>query len=87
MADQLIPPEMFKLYKPLYNQVCRLHSKWEIFCQLYAADKDILDLLNKSAGGFFRVVQDVLAHDVLLNLSRLTDPDQTRHQMVENEED
>jgi hypothetical protein len=77
MTQQKIPSEVYEIYKPLFNQVSHLHAKWGIFCQLYASSSEIIDLLNSSAAGFFRVCQDVLAYDILLTISRLTDPKQT----------
>jgi hypothetical protein len=77
MTQQKIPLEIYEIYKPLFNQVSHLHAKWGIFCQLYASSSEIIDLLNSSAAGFFRVCQDVLAYDILLTISRLTDPKQT----------
>lgn len=77
MTQQKIPLEIYEIYKPLFNQVSHLHAKWGIFCQLYASSSEIIDLLNSSSAGFFRVCQDVLAYDILLTISRLTDPKQT----------
>jgi hypothetical protein len=77
MTQQKIPSEVYEIYKPLFNHVSHLHAKWGIFCQLYASSSEIIDLLNSSAAGFFRVCQDVLAYDILLTISRLTDPKQT----------
>jgi hypothetical protein len=73
-----IPSDINEIYTPLFHQVSHLHVKWEIFCQLYASGNEIIELLNSSSGGFFRVCQDVMAYDILLNIGRLTDPKQTR---------
>jgi hypothetical protein len=73
-----IPSDIDEIYTPLFHQVSHLHAKWEIFCQLYASGNEIIELLNFSSGGFFRVCQDVMAYDTLLNITRLTDPKQTR---------
>lgn len=78
MTQKKIPPEIDEIYMELFNQVSHLHAKWGIFCQLYASGSEVVDLLNSSAVGFFRVCQDVLAYDILLTISRLTDPKQTR---------
>lgn len=73
-----IPSDIEEIYKPLFHQVSHLHAKWGIFCQLYASGSEIIELLNSSSGGFFRVCQDVMAYDILLNIGRITDPKQTR---------
>jgi len=78
MTQKKIPPQIDEIYMALFHQVSHLHAKWEIFCQLYASSSEVVDLLNSSAAGFFRVCQDVLAYDVFLTISRLTDPKQTR---------
>jgi hypothetical protein len=77
MTTKNIPAEINEIYMPLFHQVAHLHTKWGIFCQLYASGKDLVKLLNWSSGSFFRVCQDVLAYDILLEISRLTDPKQT----------
>jgi hypothetical protein len=73
-----IPSDIGEIYTPLFHQVSHLHAKWGIFCQLYASGNEIIELLNSSSGGFFRICQDVMAYDILLNIGRLTDPKQTR---------
>jgi HEPN superfamily AbiU2-like protein len=77
MTRKKIPSEIDGIYMPLFHQVTYLHTKWGIFCQLYASGSENIKLLNSSSGGFFRVCQDVLAYDILLTISRLTDPQQT----------
>lgn len=77
MTQSVIPPEIEEKYMALFQEVSHLHRKWGIFRQLYASGNDIVDLLNDSAAGFFRVCEDLLADDVILTISRLTDPKQT----------
>jgi hypothetical protein len=45
--------------------------------QLFGAAPARVDLLNRAAGLFFRIVEDSLWEDTLLHLSRLTDPPRT----------
>jgi hypothetical protein len=78
MTQKKIPSEIDEIYIALFHQVSHLHAKWGIFCQLYASGIEVVNLLNSSAAGFFRVCQDVLAYDILLTISRLIDPKQTR---------
>jgi hypothetical protein len=62
------------VYHALWNEVTWLHAKWHEYEELYGAKPARLDLLNRAAGLFFRIVQDALWEDTLLHLARLTDP-------------
>ena len=62
------------IYTALIDEVIWVHAKWLEFRKLYAKSPERIDLLNETAGFFFRVVQDVLWDNVLLHLTRLTDP-------------
>jgi hypothetical protein len=53
-----------------------LHIKWHIFSQLYT-DQETVNLLDESAPTFFGVCYLVLLNDVILEISRLTDPSKT----------
>jgi hypothetical protein len=78
-----LPSEIAELYTPLFSQVSHLHAQWEIYRQLYVAGPETFHLLKWAANGFFRVVQDTLASEILLTISRLTDAKQTgaRHNL------
>lgn len=67
-------PESGPLYHALHNEVSWIHAKWLEYRKLFAKSEERIDLLNETAGFFFRVVQDVLWDDVLLHIARLTDP-------------
>jgi hypothetical protein len=69
--------EVMEVYEPLYQEVCWLHAKWKIFRQLYAAGTENVNLMNASAPTFFRMFQNVSMNDILLTISRLTDPERT----------
>jgi hypothetical protein len=77
MANDLIPSDIREIYEPLFHDVCHLHRKWKLFCELYASGESVVELLNKSAPGFFRICQDLLVDDVLISISRLMDQKQT----------
>lgn len=62
------------IYTALVDEVIWIHAKWLEFRKLLAKSPERIDLLNESAGFFLCVVQDVLWDDVLLHLTRLTDP-------------
>lgn len=61
------------LYHALYNDVIRVNAKWLEFDKLFGRSKQRVDLLNRSAAFFFRVVQNVMWDDILLHIARLTD--------------
>lgn len=61
----------------LYYQLTELHIFWQQYRQLFGTDSETVELLNRTAGLFFKVVQDQLWDSVLLGISRLTDPSQT----------
>jgi hypothetical protein len=72
-----LPAEIAEIYTPLFSQVSHLHAQWSIYRQLYVAGPETFELLKWAANGFFRVVQDTLASEILLTISRLTDAKQT----------
>ncbi len=77
MTNDSIPSDIHEVYEPLFHDICHLHRKWGISCQLYGSGESTIELLNTSAPGFFRICEDLLADDVLLSISRLRDPKTT----------
>jgi hypothetical protein len=72
-----IPPEIVDTYMALVQQVLHLHRKWGVFRHLYCSTQETVDLLNDAGGDFIGIVQNLLAHDIVLTIARLTDPKQT----------
>lgn len=66
--------ELGTTYHALWQEVAQLHLRWIEFKELYGTDQDRVDLLNKTAPPFFRLVQDALWEQTLLHIARLTDP-------------
>jgi hypothetical protein len=66
-------PTLGPLYDALYNEVTWLHAKWSQYRILYAESEERVELLNRTAGFFFRMIQNVLWEDVLMHIARLTD--------------
>lgn len=62
------------VYYCLWQELAWLYSKWNEYETLYGTKPSRIDLLNKSAPHFFRVVQDSLWEDTILHIARLTDP-------------
>jgi hypothetical protein len=65
------------LFHSLWQELAWLYRKWDNYVQLYGSKASRVDLLNRSAPGFFRVAQDALWEGVLLHIARLTDPPQS----------
>jgi hypothetical protein len=72
-----MPVALAAQFEPLFKEIMWLTAKWSEFLKLYAADKETIDLINRSAGYFFVIVQDTLWDDVLLHLTRLSGPART----------
>lgn len=63
-----------KLFHALWQEVAWLYTKWGEYVALYGTKSSRIDLMNKAAPRFFRIVQDALWEDTLLHIARLTDP-------------
>ena len=64
-------------YSTLWQEVALLHSNWEQYVELFGTKPSRLDLLNKTAGYFFRMLQEDLWDVTLLHIARLTDKSAT----------
>lgn len=69
-----VPENALPIWTLLYEQTVAVHAYWRLFNQLFGGSQDQLDLLNRSAGFCFYVIQDALATDIQLTLSKLSDP-------------
>lgn len=65
------------LFYALWNEVSWLHLKWSEYLELYGDKPSRIDLMNRAAPLFFRIIQDTLWEDIILHLARLTDPPQS----------
>lgn len=63
----------------LWQELSWLYTKWEEYVELYGTKPSRIDLLNKAAPRFFRIVQDVLWDEMILHIARLTDPPQSKY--------
>ncbi|RPJ55544.1 MAG: hypothetical protein EHM23_25905 [Acidobacteria bacterium] len=66
-------PKLGPVFHELWNDLAWLQIKWREYRELFGTTPDRLDLLNSSAGLFFRIIQDTMWEESLLHLSRLTD--------------
>jgi hypothetical protein len=72
-----IPAEIAEIWEPINDETVMVHAYWATFMDLYGGPKEQLEILDKSAGFFFNVIQDALATDIQLTLSKLSDPAMT----------
>jgi hypothetical protein len=68
-----------ELFHALWQEVVALHFKWAEYVELFGTNSSRIELLNKAAPQFFRIVQDSLLEDVILHIARLTDPPESVH--------
>jgi hypothetical protein len=61
-------------YSALWQEVAMIHVRWAHYVALYGAKPERVDILNRAAALFFRIVQDDLWEAALLHIARLTDP-------------
>jgi hypothetical protein len=69
MGERLGP-----LYYVLWQEIAWLHMKWHQYVVLFGTKESRVALLNEAAPAFFRTIEDSLWENVLLHISRLTDP-------------
>jgi hypothetical protein len=62
------------LYSALWQEVAFLYQNWGEYSALYGTKSSRIDLMNRAAPYFFRMVQDDLLNATLLHIARLTDP-------------
>src|SRR5690349_12883241 len=64
----------------LGEEIVLLHDAWTQYKYLFAASPERVDLLNACARWFFALSQMALFREILLGISRLTDPlEQGKH--------
>lgn len=69
-----MPAEIREVFTALQDEVFWLHAKWNIHRQLFGTSEERIDLLNDFGPDLFQIIYDSLLNDVLLTMSRLTDP-------------
>jgi len=71
---EVMGDDLGSLYHAVWNELAWLYSKWGEYVELFGTIPSRIDLVNRAAGHFFRIVQDSLWEDALLHIARLTDP-------------
>jgi AbiU2 len=62
------------VYSYLWQELAWLYTKWNEYTTLYGTKASRVEMLNKAAPYFFRVVQDSLWEDIVIHIARMTDP-------------
>lgn len=65
------------VYYKLYNEVVWVHVVWLEVLKLFGSKQNI-DILNKYGSFIFKIIEDSLIDQILLHISRLTDPSKSR---------
>ncbi len=60
-------------FSALWQALATAHFYWKEYVELFGTKPERLDLLNRAAPGFFRMIEDELWEMSLLHLARLTD--------------
>ena len=71
-SSPLIPPELQEPYSYLSTALFETRESLHALESLYM-DAGLVDLLNRIAPAFFAFVKEVLAHNIILSIARLTD--------------
>jgi hypothetical protein len=70
--------ELGPVYNRLQSECTLLNSTWQQFTELFATNKQRVEVLRWSGEHFFYIVRNVFLESTLLKLSRITDPRATR---------
>jgi hypothetical protein len=65
--------DLGRMFFALYKEVVWVHAIWQEYRTLYGTSSEQLQIANRAAGFFFKIVQDELWDSVLLRVARLTD--------------
>lgn len=66
--------ELGSIYSQLWQELAWLYRTWAEYVALFGTKESRVELLNKAAPAFTRIVQDYLWEGVILHVARLTDP-------------
>jgi hypothetical protein len=69
-----LPPHIIPIWTVINDETVMVHAYWRVNMDLFGKSKEQVDLLDRSAGFFFFVIQDALATDIQSTLSKLSDP-------------
>jgi len=61
------------VYVRLWNRLAHLHFSWGHYCGLFGKSQAEFDVMNGTAGGLFKTIQDSLWETILLDLANFVD--------------
>ncbi|MBP6446501.1 MAG: hypothetical protein KA341_06825 [Saprospiraceae bacterium] len=71
-----ISEDLNKALEALLNEILILHKRFEIYKDLFGTNEEYVSLLNKTSGTFFYLVQSGFMENIILSISRLSDPEE-----------
>jgi hypothetical protein len=74
---EILGEEFGILFYTLHNEYTWLVAKWQQFQMLYETNPERIEIMNKTAPFFFRVVQFTIWESIVLQIARLIDPPQS----------
>lgn len=69
-----MPAALESVFECVNDSVIQISFRWKIYCQLFDSGSDNIALLNASGAEVFKLFQRLALDDLMLALSRLTDP-------------
>ena len=69
--------ELGTLYTALWQALAGINIYWSEYKEMFGTKPERIDLLNRAAPAFFRMLQDELWDMALLHIARITDPAQS----------
>ena len=76
--DERMPEGVAEVYRTLWQEVAWVHMVWEEAIGLFGVSTERVDLINRTAGEFFFVMQRLLADHTILGICKLLDPAESR---------
>lgn len=67
-----------ELAHELWRIIANLHLNWKNYRALFGTSPERIEVLNWAASSFFRLLDGILRHNVMLAIARLTDPAKSR---------
>lgn len=72
-----MPSDTRSTFVSIDHEVQWIHAKWIVYRQIFAGDQQQIDILNRTAPFFFRIIQQAMLEDIVLAMARLLDPAET----------
>ena len=70
------PPQVSEVFEPLRNETTFLHANLEVVKELFGKQESI-QILHEVAPGAFTLIRHAFRHEIIMALSRITDPKTT----------